>query len=80
MSADRAGYLAGISLGTGIAASSARPRHADPMPGLSLDEQERVVHALGGRHRIDDEVIGHIESVLFRGHAPRRHTRPAGRA
>jgi hypothetical protein len=34
-------------------------------PGLSLDEQERVVRALGGGHRIDDAAVGHIESVLF---------------
>lgn len=39
---------------------------AAPMfPNLSVDEQERVLRVLGGKYRIDESVVGHIESVLW---------------
>jgi transcriptional regulator with XRE-family HTH domain len=38
---------------------------APVFPGLSLDDQERVVRVLDGCHRVDEPVIDHIESILW---------------
>jgi len=48
-------------LGWAATAAAAAPM----FPGLNLDEQEHVVRVLDSRHRIDEPVIGHIESVLY---------------
>jgi len=34
-------------------------------PNLNVDEQERVLRVLGGKYRIDESVVGHIESLLW---------------
>lgn len=33
--------------------------------GLELGEQEQVVRVLDGQHRVDESVVGHIETVLW---------------
>jgi transcriptional regulator with XRE-family HTH domain len=49
-----------------VLAWAATAAAATPLfPGLNLEEQERVVQVVGGRHRIDERIIGHIESVLW---------------
>ena len=48
------------TLGWAVTAAAAAPVFA----GLNLDEQERMVRMLGAHQRIDEPIIGHIESVL----------------